>query len=200
MYCVVDKFITLSGSGSSTPVLIGGPGFGRLFCGGANTTREKKTNPSFRQGIHGTLNNIYNFKNFDWVVNCWDTLFLPFPSVQNHCKKSVIVLLMQTPCRGATGGSGLRVTGSLAPVGPPIEPPLLSGPSLGENINAWMCVCVCIYMCVNIKWTTCWLVAWSCAFQCWSSYHSVSLSSAFQHSRCDHCPLNICTTVKLINH
>ena len=149
MYCVVDKFITLSGSGSSTPVLIGGPGFGRLFGGGANTTREKKTNPSVRQGINGTSDSVYNFNNFDWVVNCF-THFVsfPFPSQQNHCRKSATVLPMQTPCRGATGGSGLRVTGSLAPVGPPIEPPLLSGPSLGENINAWMCVCVCVYICV----------------------------------------------------
>ena len=31
---------------------------------------------------------------------------------------------MQSPCQGATGGSRLRVTGALAPVGPPLEPPL----------------------------------------------------------------------------
>ena len=38
-------------SGRSRPVLIGGPGWGRLFWWGAHTTQEKKTNPSFIQGI-----------------------------------------------------------------------------------------------------------------------------------------------------
>ena len=38
-------------SGGSRPVLIGGPGWGRFFCWGAHRTQEKKTNPSFRQGI-----------------------------------------------------------------------------------------------------------------------------------------------------
>ena len=64
-------------------------------------------------------NSVYNFNIFNWVVKCRDTLFSPFPSVQNHSKKSVILLLIQAVRWGATGGSGLRVTGALTPVGPP---------------------------------------------------------------------------------
>ena len=41
-------------SGGSRSVLIGVQSGAGFFVGGANTTREKKTNPSFRQGINGT--------------------------------------------------------------------------------------------------------------------------------------------------
>ena len=72
-------------------------GRGSFFVRGAHTTWEKNTNPSFRREINGTYNSVYNLNIFNWAVNCWDTLFPPFPSVQNHCKKSVIVLSMQIP-------------------------------------------------------------------------------------------------------
>ena len=72
-----------------------GARMGLTFLLGGTYNPEKKINPSFRQ------NSVYNFSNFDWVVNCWDTLFLPFPSKQNH---------------GATRRSRLRDTGELAPV------------------------------------------------------------------------------------
>ena len=110
--CPVESHSWRPLSSNSRPVLIGGPGWGQLFCEGAHTTRKKRINPSFRQ------NSIYNFNNFDWVVKGRDTLFLPFHSEQNHCKKSVIVLLMQTPCQGATGGYG-----GTGPCWPPLEPP-----------------------------------------------------------------------------
>ena len=43
-------------SGGSRPVLIGGPGWGRLFCWGAHTNQEKK---SFRQGISKKLKTVF---------------------------------------------------------------------------------------------------------------------------------------------
>ena len=60
--CFGDKLKTRRGwsmshlsRGGSRSVLIGEPGWGRLFCWRAHTTQEKKkTNPLFRQGLNGS--------------------------------------------------------------------------------------------------------------------------------------------------
>ena len=49
---------------------------------------------------------------------------MTFPSEQNHCQKSVIVLLMQTPCQGGHRGVRTQSYGGTGPCWPPLEPPL----------------------------------------------------------------------------
>ena len=97
---------------SGGPVLIRGARLGPAFLLRSTCNPGKNTNPSFRQN---------NFNNFDWVENCWDTQFLSFPPVQNHCNKCVIVLLMQTPCWGGHRGVRTQSYGGTGPCYPPAK-------------------------------------------------------------------------------
>ena len=61
-------------SGGSRPVLIGGPVWGRFFCWGHIQPRKKKDKSLIQTRVKWNLlewNSVYNFNNFDWVVNCW---------------------------------------------------------------------------------------------------------------------------------
>ena len=105
-------------SASSRPVLIGGPGWGWLFCSGARTTWEKKKKSLIQ------TKQCLQFQQFSLGSKLLRYFISTFPFKTKplleicHC-----IIDADSLSGGPQGGSRLRVT-ALAPVAPPTEPPL----------------------------------------------------------------------------